>query len=244
LIGITINHDSNTGMVGIRPEYPFGIAEAGGIPVLLAVPGADVPEDRWMGVLDRLDGLLLSGGPDIDPAEFGEPPLRGLDAVSPERDRFELGLARGALDRGLPLLGICRGVQTIAVAAGGTLYQDINTQVAGVYKHRQQAPRFHTTHEVRLIPGSAVHHAHGREAIMVNSFHHQSVKDLPPGFATTALSGDGIIEAIESSTNPRILGVQWHPEGIWAHDRFHLAVFRWLVAAAGGPPAAVSQGEA
>lgn len=235
LIGITMNNDRNTGYVNIRPDYPFGVAEAGGVPVLLATPGMQVPEDRWSGIIDRLDGLLLSGGPDIDPAEFGEHPVRGLGSVSPERDRFELFLARRAFERGIPVLGICRGIQTLAVAAGGTLYQDINSQVAGVLKHRQEAPYWHVSHPVRLLPGSAVFDAHGRvEDAMVNTFHHQAVKDLPPGYQATAFSPDGIIEAIEGPAGTNVLGVQWHPEGIWAHNPLHLAVFRWLVSAAGG----------
>lgn len=233
LIGITMGRDRNTGAATISPDYPFGVAESGGLPVLLAAPGIRVPEDRWLGIIDRLDGLLLSGGPDIDPAEFGEQPLCGLGAVSPERDRFELTLTREALCRRIPVLGICRGIQTLAVAAGGTLYQDINTQVAGVLKHRQEAPYWHVSHTVRLTAGSAVFAVHGREEVAVNSFHHQAVKGLPPGYEATAFSADGIIEAIECPSGGPVLGVQWHPERIWAHDPLHLAVFRWLVEAAG-----------
>jgi putative glutamine amidotransferase len=229
LIGIAPGYDPDRGMIELRPEYAFGIAEAGGIPVLLPVPDELIPEDRWTPVLDRLDGLLLSGGPDLAPAEFGEPPLKGLGRVVPERDRFELVFVRMALQRDLPILGICRGIQTLAVAAGGTLYQDIDSQVAGVWQHRQAAPRWHVSHSVRLLPGSIMAEAYGCTEIMVNTFHHQAVKGVPEGFAATGWSGDGLIEAIESIRHRLAFGVQWHPEGIWSHDPLHLAVFRRLV---------------
>ncbi|MDP2871602.1 MAG: gamma-glutamyl-gamma-aminobutyrate hydrolase family protein [Bacillota bacterium] len=233
LIGIASGFDPDRGMIELRPEYAFGVAEAGGIPVLLPVPGPEVPDDRWLPVLDRLDGLLLSGGPDLAPAEFGEPPLKGLGRVVPERDHYELVLTRRALELDLPVLGICRGIQTLAVAAGGTLYQDIDSQVAGVWQHRQLAPRWHASHAVRLLTGSVVAEAYGRTEIMVNTFHHQAVKGLPEGFVATAWSDDGLIEAMESTRHKLAFGVQWHPEGLWAHDRLHLAVFTRLVSVAG-----------
>jgi putative glutamine amidotransferase len=232
LIGIAPGYDADRGMIELRPEYPFAVAEAGGIPVLLPVPGPGVAEDLWLPVMGRLDGLLLSGGPDIASTEFGEPPLRGLGRISPERDRFELTLARRALELDMPVLGICRGIQTLAVAAGGTIYQDIDSQVAGVWQHRQLAPRWHVSHGVRLQPGSIIAEAYGSTDIMVNTFHHQAVKGLPEGFIATGWSGDGLIEAMESTSHRLAFGVQWHPEGIWAHDRLHLAVFKRLVAAA------------
>lgn len=240
LIGIAPGYDPDRGMVELRPEYAFGVAEAGGIPVLLPVPGEHVPEEQWTSVLDRLDGLLLSGGPDLAPAFFGEPPLKGLGRVVPERDRFEMVITRIALERDLPVLGICRGIQTLAVAAGGTLYQDIDSQVDGVWQHRQAAPRWHTSHAVRLLPGSIMAEIHGCTEIMVNTFHHQAIKGVPEGFVATGWSGDGLIEAIEGVGRRLAFGVQWHPEGIWAHDRLHLAVFRRLVEVAGA--AGASQG--
>ena len=234
LIGIMPGFEADRGLISLRPQYAFGVAEVGGAPVILPVPGVEVPEEQWLDTLDHLDGLLVSGGPDLDPMTFGEAPVRGLGSVSPERDRFELTFVRAALERDLPLLGICRGIQTVAVAAGGTLIQDVNTQFPGVIKHRQDAPYWHTTHFVRLAPASQIATIHAAEQIMVNSFHHQAVRELPYGFVATAWAPDGLIEAMESTRHRMVLGVQWHPEGIWPVDRNHLAVFRHLVQAATG----------
>lgn len=231
LIGIVPSYDWEKGNISLWVQYPAGLAEAGGQPVVLPVPEIDQPEEHWSGLLDRLDGLLISGGPDVDPRHFGEVPLRGLGAVNPERDRFELALLQLALARDLPVLGICRGVQVLAVAAGGTLWQDLATQVPASIKHRQEAPFWHTTHEVRALPGSGLAACYGGETFMVNTFHHQAVRDLPAGFVATAFAPDGVIEAIESVRHRRAFGVQWHPERIWSRDRLHLAPFRHLVEA-------------
>lgn len=231
LIGIMPSYDREKGTTLLRSEYAWGVAEAGGLPVVLPVPTIETPEDQWLELLDRIDGLLVAGGPDIDPVHWGEPPHRKLGAVSPERDRFELPLTRLALERDLPVLGICRGVQTLAVAAGGTLYQDLESQLPEVLKHRQDAPYWHVSHLVRAVPGSAMARAHASEEFMVNTFHHQAVRDLPPGFVATAYAPDGVIEAIESTKHRLAVGVQWHPEGIWPQDRLHLASFRLLVEA-------------
>jgi len=231
LIGILPSYDSEKRLSSLRSEYAFGVAEAGGLPVILPVPGVAVPEDQWVPALDRIDGLLVAGGPDIDPAEFGEEPIRALGALSPERDRFELVLTRLALQRDMPVLGICRGVQTVAVAAGGTLVQDLASQLPGVIKHRQEAPYWHVTHKVRAVAGSQIAKCHGADEFLVNTFHHQSVKDLPPGFVATAHAPDGVIEAIESTRHRMVIGVQWHPEGIWPVDRLHLATFKHLIEA-------------
>lgn len=233
LIGVLPDYNTEKRQVLLRAEYAFGLAEVGASPVVLPVPAIDVPEAQWTSALDHLDGLLVSGGPDIDAVEFGQTPIRGMGRVNPERDRFELKLVRLALERDLPVLGICRGLQTIAVAAGGTLYQDLDSQLPDSLKHRQDAPYWHVTHKVSAVPGSGIALAHGCEEFMVNTFHHQVVKDLPAGFVATAHAPDGLIEGIESTKHRLVLGVQWHPEGIWPRDRFHLATFRHLVEAAG-----------
>jgi putative glutamine amidotransferase len=231
LIGILPSFDLEKNMTGLRSEYAFGLAEVGGVPVILPVPETTVPEGQWLDWLDHLDGLLVSGGPDIDPQHFGETPLRALGAITPQRDRFELAITKLALARDLPVLGICRGIQTLAVAAGGTLWQDLPSQMPASIKHRQDAPYWHVTHEMRALPGSGIASCHGAETFMVNSFHHQAVKDIPEGFVATAFAPDGVVEAMESAKHRRAFGVQWHPEGIWGRDRLHLGVFRHLVEA-------------
>lgn len=202
---------------------------AGGIPVILPVlPSPRIPE-----LGRRLDGILLAGGVDVDPGLYGEEPLPGLGAVTPERDAFELALVRWAWEEGLPLLGICRGIQVLNVAAGGTLFQDLSSQLSsGLLKHEQKAPRWHETHLVRVAGGSRLARILGREELRVNSFHHQAVREVAPGWRAVAWAPDGVIEGIESSEHPFALGVQWHAEGMWDRHPLHLRLFVALVEAA------------
>lgn len=236
---------------GARPGYcldagyAHAVLAAGGLPVVLppAVPAA---ADA---ALARLDGLLLSGGPDVDPGWFGEDPRPGQGRIDPERDAWEIALVRAALALDLPLLAICRGVQVLNVAAGGTLLQDIPTQVPGAWKHLQEAPRAYPTHPVRVeagtrlgallasARGTAPAPAAPLEA-RVNSFHHQAVGVVAPGLAVAARAGDGVVEALESPDHTFALGVQWHPEAMWEGDGAALALFRGLVDAAGARAAA------
>lgn len=200
----------------VNSAYVQATLRAGGIPLVLppVIRSADVPA-----IVDVLDGLLLTGGEDIAPSYFGETPHPKLGAVDPERDRFEIAILKEAWERRLPVLAICRGIQLVNVAFGGSLWQDIPSQRPGAISHNPKTPRDQRAHAVTLTPGSRAARALGAERIEVNSFHHQSVKDLAPGFEVTGVAPDGEIEAIEATGDaPWLLAVQWHPEEFHAHD--------------------------
>ncbi len=164
-------------------------------------------------LLDRCDGLILTGGEDVDPARYGEAPLPGLGIVKPERDRVELATLKLALDRRLPVLAICRGCQLLNVCCGGTLYQDLPTQRPGTaLMHRQAEAWERRTHLARIAPGSRLESIVGSAELLINSFHHQGIKDVGAGLEVVAWAEDGTIEAIEARDHPWTLGVQWHPE--------------------------------
>lgn len=229
MIGITSSVDEED-RVQVPSGYAAAVEAAGGIPVVLPV----LAPEKAGEVLAHLQGLLLSGGVDVDPSHYGEDPLPGLGRVTPERDAFELALAREALALGVPVLGVCRGVQVLNVAAGGTLYQDLGSQMGNVLKHRQEAPRWHESHSVRLDPGSRLAAILGVPEVRVNSFHHQAVREVAGGLRAVAWAPDGVIEAVEATgTDHRFaLGVQWHPEEMWRRHPLHLKPFAALVEAA------------
>ena len=213
-----------------HPEMALGmtylkaIEAAGGMPVVLPPLGdADA-------LLDRLDGICLSGGPDLDPEAYGAPDRHvELGPTEPDLDAFELALARAADERGTPLLGICRGAQALNVARGGTLHQ----HVAG---HRQTEPATAATHGVHVLEGSLLATLVGVRPLRVNSFHHQSVADLGDGLRAVARAADGTIEAVEAPGPRFVLGVQWHAEGLVSEPR-QRALFEALVAACAVSPA-------
>jgi putative glutamine amidotransferase len=207
--------------------YLRAIEEAGGMPVVLPPLGDPAP------YLDRLDGLCLSGGPDLDPGAYGASERHPeLGPTEPDLDAFELELVRAADERGLPLLAICRGAQALNVARGGTLHQHLPG-------HRQTEPATATTHSVHVEPGSRLAQLVGTDVLRVNSFHHQAVRRLGRGLRAVAHAADGTVEAIEArgAGGARFLvGVQWHAEGLIAQPR-HRALFGALVEASLGQPA-------
>lgn len=212
-------------------HYPAALAECGGLPLVIPL---NLPESILRALFEKLDGLCLPGGVDVDPAEYGESSHPDLGAVDSPRDRTELLLARWALDADLPVLGICRGIQLLNVAAGGTLYQHIPAQLPATQRHdyRLQDSAWDTaTHEVRIEPDSKLAAAVGRAALRTNSFHHQSVKDVARGFRPTAWSEDGVVEAIEADDKPFAVAVQWHPEGMFRSDVYSRHIFEAFVAA-------------
>jgi len=226
-IGITCGFDQDEQQLRLNAPYQEAIEAAGGVPVLIGASPELAPE-----VLSRLDGLLFTGGADLDPGLYGAAPAAGLGGVSPRRDAFEMALARAAYERRLPTLGICRGCQLLAVVGGGTLFQDLQSERPGSMKHFQQAPRSHASHAVRIAEGTRLEEILGSREVRVNSFHHQAVRVLPQGALQAAEAPDGVVEAFEDSHLPYWLAIQWHPEGLWRQDGAALALFRSLVEAA------------
>lgn len=228
VIGVTPAYDEQARSYRLDEAYVRSVLAAGGMPLMLPYPP---DEGQRAAALAAVDGLLLSGGHDVDPAQFGAEPHRRLGTITPTRDAAELSWVRQGLATGLPMLGICRGAQAICVAAGGTLYQDLAEEFpARTIKHRQEAPRAYPTHAVSLAPGSRLAGLLGPGSIRVNSFHHQAVKTPPAGFAVTATAPDGVIEAIEAGEYRFCVGVQWHPECMWREGTF-LPLFRALIEA-------------
>ena len=170
---------------------------------------------------ELLDGLLLAGGGDVDPAYYGEPRHEKCGPVSPDRDKVELTLARWAMDDGKPLLAICRGIQVLNVALGGSLYQDIQAQVRGGDRHDWHPgyPRNRLSHTVIVAPPTRLAHILGTTSLLVNSLHHQAIKDVAPGLTVAARAPDDLIEAVEVEGHPFAIGVQWHPEELAAISR-------------------------
>jgi putative glutamine amidotransferase len=228
-IGITIGYARQEDeLFALRDDYVRAVEDAGGLPLVFA-PGR--PEDA-PALLDHVSALVLSGGADVDPRLYGEEPHPRLGRVIAERDAFELALCREALDRRLPILAICRGQQVLNVATGGTLVQDIPSQVSGAHDHDPEAERWATTHQVTVVPGTRLRAILGTDTVAVNSFHHQSVRDPGRGVVVSARSEDGVVEGIEMPEQPFVVGVQWHPEAFWDHGRTFQPLFEALAGAA------------
>jgi putative glutamine amidotransferase len=210
-------------------DYVQAVDASGGIPLVIPVIGNP---DVMAQAIDHLHGLILTGGPDILPRFYGQSPAPNMGEVDYALDCMELEAAKEARRRRIPILGICRGIQTLAVAFGGTLIQDIPSQLPGSVDHFQKAAKNVASHPVQVIAGTRLHGLLQRDVVWVNSKHHQSVRDIPQGFVRAAESEDGIVEAIESSSGPFILGVQWHPEGMWQSDEAARSLFSNLIAEA------------
>jgi putative glutamine amidotransferase len=211
-------------------SYATMVRAAGGIPVAL-VPGG--PEEAAM-VLDRLDGIVLSGGGDVDPLRYHGEHHDTVYGIDPDRDGFEIEVTRLAREHRFPTLCICRGMQLANVAFGGTLITDIATEGPGLIDHRRIAQPARTrSHTVELTPGSSTARALGRDVVEVNSLHHQAVRDVAPGFVVTGRAPDGIIEALapEDEDWP-MWAVQWHPEGLGPDDDPSVSLFRAFVESA------------
>lgn len=230
IIGVTCCFDNNQGRLWLSENYINAVLNAGGIPVILPVlaPGYQITP-----MLDMCNGLLLPGGGDIDPLLFGEEPLPANGEICPQRDSFEIEITKQALAKGVPILGICRGAQVLNVAAGGTVCQDIKGIIANPLKHSQEAPRWYPTHTVVPVAGTLFESIVGSEPIRVNSYHHQMVGHLGSDLIVSAFSLDNVVEAIEYRDNKKfVLGVQYHPEGMWKTDQKANALFKRFIDAA------------
>ena len=210
LIGVTSYYNWAEGLIQLRDRYLRKILNEGAS--VLIIPPFFSDE-----IADSLDGLVLSGGDDVDPRFYGELP-RDVGSIEPIRDETEIKLIREFRRRDKPVMGICRGAQVINVSMGGTLIQDIKTEVSGAIKHwwsrrESEVPYWYPTHRVRIDRDSMLFNIIGNEVIWVNSFHHQAIKRVGSGLKAVAWSDDGIIEAVEAEKG-FLLGIQWHPEGM------------------------------
>jgi len=206
-VGVTANLAVEEGTHSLRGNYLNAVKRAGGVPII--IPCLDPEMVPVYG--QRINALILSGGGDIDPLHWGEAAQRGLGQVTPERDYFELALARWAVANDVPTLAICRGMQVLNVALGGNLYQDIR---GGRQMHNQNAPRDYPIHEIVINEDTMLAGLLSRSWVRVNSFHHQAVKQVGNGLKIGALARDGLVEAVEMENHKFVLGVQWHPESL------------------------------
>jgi len=239
-IGITCDYDLGISSQSISPgrsyffsnkNYAQAVEKSGGLPLLLPCLSSEEIVEAF---LDKIDGLLLSGGVDIDPSYYREEPDPRLGGLNPERAAFEVMIIQRALERDLPLLGICGGYQLLNVVAEGSLYQDIYSQVPQVLNHRQRAPRWYPYHTVQIEKESKLRQILRIDSLRVNSRHHQAVKNLGKDFKVSASTSDNIIEAIESTVHRFVIGVQWHPEDMFERDAHARSLFQALIKAAQG----------
>jgi putative glutamine amidotransferase len=228
IIGITTeSNDQNEYL--LPAEYIDAVRRAGGIPLLLP-PG----EANLEALLGLLDGLILSGGGDIDPRHYGSGGHPAVYMIDAARDEMELALARRAAAGGLPTLGVCRGAQLINVALGGTLIEHLPDEIDNTIAHRLE-PRGAVPHAVRITHGSRLAQVIGEQVVVGASWHHQAIRTPAPGLAVAACAADGTIEAVELPSHPWLLAVQWHPEITAADDPIQQRLFAALVQAARGP---------
>ncbi len=219
--------------VTVSQDYPDAILRAGGLPVVFSVTAG---EKQISGLLDQVDGLLLTGGADIDPARYGETKRNCCGDCSPCRDTMEFPLCREALRRRMPVLAICRGMQLLSCVLGGTLFQDLAEQFGSKLCHpRNDVPR-DPVHEVTICPGSLLYSVIGSDLLEVNSRHHQGIKVPGEGLRISAVAPDGLAEGIELPDFPFVLGVQWHPESLCSRYPMHQKLFDAFVRACSGEP--------
>lgn len=242
LIGLTTTYSHNDQVGGLlhmgvegqsfhvcTDDFVRSVTQAGGIPVLLPTQGG---ADSVEALLSRLDGLILCGGPDLYPPLYGEGALAKCGLVEPDQDQFEIALARSAFQQGLPILGVCRGLQVINVALGGSLYQDLASQRPQSLLHSiHAAPRYFGSHRVRCLEPSNLSRLVG-PAPWVNSYHHQAVKRVAPPLRVVARAEDEVIEALDCPDAPAFLALQWHPEMMADKNEAQAGIFRWFLSCA------------
>lgn len=229
LIGIasSIEAGEHPKTLQINSLYAEAISAAGGLPIILPIF-----QDKTLirEAIERIHGLLLPGGVDVDPLLFHQEPLPGQGRIDPLRDAFELEAIKEIISLKKPCLGICRGCQMITVALEGTLYQDMGQRKDKEnLKHSQDAPYWYPTHSILIEEGSLLEKIYGANKASVNSFHHQAIEDPGPYLYASAKATDGIIEAIEYRQETFVMGVQWHPEHLWERDDRALGLFTYFV---------------
>jgi len=222
----TPRNETPNAVMGVPMDYPDAVVRSGGAPVLLP---READPDVVRAVMGTVDALLLSGGGDIVSLEFGEEPHPAAKYQDPIRDAMEFEATRVAIDRGIPILGICRGIQTLNVAMGGTLVQDVPSQVPDALQHYHNEVESVLTHTIDIEPDSILARVLGVTTTAVNSWHHQSVKDAAPGLRITARARDGVVEALEADDGRPILTVQCHPEACCKAYPFLQKIFDWIV---------------
>jgi len=228
VIGILPLVDIERESLWMLPGYMEGIREEGGYPIMLPLMGDKDEADM---ATSLCDGLLFTGGHDVEPSLYGEDPMMESVIPCPERDRTESLLLSSALEKDIPVLGICRGIQFLNVFLGGTLFQDLPTQRPDGLPHDQKPPYDLPSHRVDLKEGSGLRELLGKESIMVNTLHHQAVKELGKGLIPMAESPDGVVEAVMMEGKKFVWAVQWHPEFMIPGDEDSRAIFRRFVSA-------------
>lgn len=228
LVGIACGYDYEKNKIYLKDGYYDAIFQSGAMAVL--IPPAK-EGDALESIVERCDGVMITGGPDVDPKHYGESVFPANGEICPCRDDAEIRIIKKTLALDKPLLGICRGIQILNVAYQGTLYQDIFSQAKDkkLVAHSQKAPFWYPTHSIELEKESHIAKIFGKSQTRVNSWHHQAIKALAPGFKITAKAEDGIIEAIEHQEKKFVLGVQWHPEMMWQKDPESLKIFQYFI---------------
>ena len=226
IIGIVPLVDETKDSFWMLPGYMNGVAEAGGIPVMLPLT-SDKEEIRQL--LATVQGILLTGGHDVDPAVYGEIPIPECGAFCRERDAMESELLMQALEKDMPVLGICRGIQFLNACLGGTLYQDLPRQYPSDTEHHQKPPYDVPVHRVRILKDSGLFRLLQTETLPVNSYHHQAIKEKAERLKTMAVSEDGLVEAVEMPDKKFVWAVQWHPEFSYLKDENSRKIFAEFV---------------
>jgi len=227
-IGIPMRIEAPTDRFYLSRFYSEALEAAGAVPLHISlIPNADYVN----AAVESLDGILLPGSDsDVDPQRYGREPQRRLGTVHPIKDETDLLIIAAAEKKGIPIFAICFGMQILNVYRGGTLIQDIESQVPDAIKHEQGSPRDRRSHSVKLLPGSILEKLAGAEQQSVNSHHHQTIEVIGRDLIATAWSTDGLVEAFEDpGAEPFVMAVQWHPELGWENDEFSQAIFRHFV---------------